>query len=334
MNATFSAPEHCSHPMVRSQYVLDTDPMDSLLKQMAKWINQRVPGAFASAPTRFGKSRTARFAAEGKASDILPAVPMYVVICKKHNVCSENEFLGEILKGVDHEFKNARSRGVLRERVVNFLAVSAENCGQRQVVLLCDEAQHNHVREYHTLCGIQNELDRLRILLTVISLGSPELWGIHQTLIATKETYLAARFLHRKMRFRGIQSEKELRFVLQQYDFDTEWPEGSGISFTRYFFPNSFADGFRVAELTPFLWQAFLKQAPKLGTFPLEVPMEYIAHPVEEVFRTFPDIQVADQRRSEHDRVQLLQILERILEELAFPEYMNGLIYDLRGESK
>ncbi len=62
--------------------------------------------------------------------------------------------------------------------------------------------------------------------------------------------------------------------------------------------------------------------------------MEYIAHSIEEVFRTFPDIQVADQRRSEHDRGQMLQLLETILEELAFPEYMNGLIYDLRGESR
>jgi len=320
--------------MVRSRYILDTDPMDSLLKQIATWINQRVTGAFASAPTRFGKTRTAKFAAEGYASDVLPAVPMYLVVCKKHTVCSESEFLGEILKGLNHQFKTARSRGILRERVVNFLAVSAESCGQRQVVLLCDEAQHNHVPEYHALCGIQNDLDQLGIRLTVISLGSPELWNIHQMMITSKETYLAARFLHRKMRFRGIQSEKELRFVLRQYDFDTEWPEGSRRSFTNYFFPNSFADGFRIEELTPYLWHALLKQAPKLGPYPLEVPMEYIAHPIEAVFRTFPDIQVADQRRSERDRGEVSELLENILEELAFSEYMNGLIYDLRGESK
>lgn len=333
MNAAFSAPENCSHPMVRSQYVLDTGPMDSLLKQIATWVDQRVTGAFACAPTRFGKSRTATFAAGGNASDILPAVPMHLMICKRHTVCSETEFLSEILKGFNHEFKSARNRSVLRERIVNFLAVSAQSCGQRQVVLLCDEAQNMHVPEYHTLCGIQNDLDQLGIRLTVISLGAPELWSIHQMLIKSKETYLAARFLNRNMRFRGIQSENELRFVLQQYDGTTEWPEGSRLSYTQYFFPNSFADGFRIEELTPYLWQAFLMQAPKLGNFPLEVPMESVSHSIEGVFRKLPDIQIADQRRSEHERGQISKSLEKILEELAFPEYMNGLICDLRGES-
>jgi hypothetical protein len=62
--------------------------------------------------------------------------------------------------------------------------------------------------------------------------------------------------------------------------------------------------------------------------------MEFIAHLVEEVFRAFPDSQVAEQVRSDSERGQLSQSLEGMLNELAFSEYTNGHIHDLRGELK
>jgi len=46
-------------------------------------------------------------------------------------------------------------------------------------------------------------------------------------------------------RFHGIRSVNELEYILEGYDEDSEWPDNSGVSYTKYFLSDAFDDGFR-----------------------------------------------------------------------------------------
>ena len=71
-----------------------------------------------------------------------------------------------------------------------------------------------------------------------------------------------------------------------------EYPEKSGCSFTRYYFPNAFDDGFRLQASSKELWQAF-REVREEGNLPLaaEIPMQYFCRTVEYVLTTFGTLQ-------------------------------------------
>jgi hypothetical protein len=120
------------------------------------------------------------------------------------------------------------------ERLVRRYATTARNCGGNRIVLLIDEAQDMHQPEFETICNLENALDQLGFKLIVICVGSHELNYQHQVFIHTGKIHLNARYMVRFSRFRGIADVDELKSVLNGYDDLTDWPEGSGISFTRY----------------------------------------------------------------------------------------------------
>jgi len=216
------------------------------------------------------------------------------------------------------------NRQLLLDRLTRQYATRARNAGGNHIVLIIDEAQNMHDPEYRTLCNLQNELDNLGYLLTVIAVGSHELTYQHDVFLETGDIHITGRFMVREARFRGISNQQELEFVLNGYDSLTEWPEGSGKSYTSYFLPQSFASGFRIAKYAEALWSVFINLAPKVAGFKLEVPMEHIAKSVEGVFRDFDDDHLLTTELSFAD-------LEEKVEMTAYRKHMIGICRVIGG---
>lgn len=60
------------------------------------------------------------------------------------------------------------------------------------------------------------------------------------------ERQIIARFLSEPLAFDGRTSVEELKEILKTFDEGTEYPEGSGWSYTRFFLPQAFEQGFRL----------------------------------------------------------------------------------------
>lgn len=64
------------------------------------------------------------------------------------------------------------------------------------------------------------------------------------------ERQIIARFLSEPLAFDGRTSVEELKEILKEilktFDEGTEYPEGSGWSYTRFFLPQAFEQGFRL----------------------------------------------------------------------------------------
>jgi hypothetical protein len=228
-----------------------------------------------------------------------------------------------LLGASKHKYGKSNSKKIMLDRLVKLYATRARNSGGNHIVLIIDEAQKLHEPEFHTLCNLQNELDSLGFKLTVISVGTHQLTYQHELLIQTGNMHLMARFMVRSARFRGILNEEELRLVLKGYDSQTEWPVGSGTSFTQYFFPQSFKDGFRIANSASDLWNIFVELGPRKRGYTLEVPMEPIVKAVESVFRSYTDERISELGLTRNDLV--LEVTES-----GYQNHMRAIVHMLQ----
>ena len=321
MNLIYQLPESLDHPLVRGQYALYTPPIEEFIATVCEWIDSRVTGGYIYGVSRLGKSRAVRFWVERRLSEKYHGqLPFFRMVYKRHDRFSEFELLQELLEASRHRYGKSKNRNIMLDRLARFYAMRAKNAGGNHVVLMIDEAQDMRDPEYRTICNLQNALDSLGYQLTVISVGSHELTYQHEVFIQTGDIHLIARFMVRDAPFRGIRNAAELRFVLDGYDADTEWPEKSGISYTHYFFPQAFAGGFRIAKYSRELWSIFAEMGPHNPGYKLDVPMEHIAKTVEGIFRNFSDDRMVGEELTQSD-------LAGEIEKTAYRRHMRAISY-------
>ncbi|WP_018311901.1 hypothetical protein [Cupriavidus sp. UYPR2.512] len=133
------------------------------------------------------------------------------------------------------------------------------------------------------LVGLQNELDYEGYLLSVFSVGSHQLNYRHEYMASTGNAHIAARFMAAHARFHGLRSAKEVEYVLNGYDIDSEWPPGSQVSHLAYFAPDEFAAGRRLADRSEQLWAALVALSPEIPRKHLEFPMQHVATATEAI---------------------------------------------------
>lgn len=85
--------------------------------------------------------------------------------------------------------------------------------------------------------------------------------------------------------FFGIRDAKDVATCLHGYD-QTRFPRGSEWSFTRFYLPEAVDAGYRLADDSQCLWEAFETIHHKAGfAGPLEIPMESFTRAVEIVLK-------------------------------------------------
>jgi hypothetical protein len=88
--------------------------------------------------------------------------------------------------------------------------------------------------------------------------------------------------------FTGLRNANDFKYCLNGYDTESEYPEGTGWSFTQYFFPTGFEAGWRLASEAKKLWDAF-QQVRAEAQLPgkTEIPMQYFSRTIEHALRHY-----------------------------------------------
>lgn len=134
-----------------------------------------------------------------------------------------------------------------------------EECQERQarlIILFMDEAQRLLPSDYENLVSIDNRLTKHRYYLCVVFINQRDMTGFsnESNSSADHPPHVTGRFFISKHAFVGVRGASEAAAILDRYDTQTEWPPGSGISFTRHFVPEIFDRGFRLANYAESLW--------------------------------------------------------------------------------
>jgi hypothetical protein len=88
-------------------------------------------------------------------------------------------------------------------------------------------------------------------------------------------------------KYLGIKNQSEIKKCLNGYD-DSEYPDHSGCSYTRFYFPDAFDQGERISKFANELFAMFkeLRQEYNLPQ-KFDIPMQYLASTVEYVFKQY-----------------------------------------------
>ena len=275
------------HPLLTQDYALFTPPISAMFDQLRQWVDCRVTGAYLYGLSRTGKSKAVKewFPAmlEDEYGD---RIAVYRLIYRRQERATQMAFVTLLAEALKHQYGKARNAVTLESRIADFFVVQGLATRYHQVILLVDEAQYLSEREYHVLCNLQNRADDASVRLTIITVGTHQMAYQKQAFILGHNIHLSARFMARSARFRGISSQEQLRFVLDGYDSQSEWPAGTGQSYTKFFFPEAFKQGMRFSHYAPRIWEIYWDMAPPSIRNKLEVPMEYVVLPIEWICRT------------------------------------------------
>lgn len=142
--------------------------------------------------------------------------------------------------------------------VMGRLIELARNADTRLIMLFIDEAQRLLPSDYEHLVTLDNRLTRERFYLFVVFIHQRDITGFSNEVITSMEhpPHVAGRYLIRRHEFTGLKDASDVAYVLNRYDEGTEWPKGSGISYTGHFAGDAFRErGFRLAHYAPRLWE-------------------------------------------------------------------------------
>lgn len=275
-----------AHPIEQGGYILPTMEVKRLMESLTKIVINRLPGMIVYGRPRIGKSRSVEFALNYLPAQLGTFFPILRTQCKSYRVPSEEKFFGDLLADFKFAFPSKRNPSLMRRQIVNLMLEQGERSQMRRIMLVIDEAQRLTEYHYNWLMDIYNELDYAKISMTVISVGQPELLARRTFFLEQKKAQIIGRFMTNEHEFYGIRSLEEVEHCLMCYDDVTEYPEKSGCSYTRYFFPDAFDNGKRLKSYANDLFNLFKELRLEHGlSKKMEIPMEYFTFTVENALK-------------------------------------------------
>lgn len=266
------------HPVVLNQAHLPTPSIIRAYAEISEAVAERDPGISFVAFSRFGKT----FAISVLADQLNAAFPDVPVLCTnatEHKVFSEPTFYSELLQGCTRAPVGQAKARDLRNKLVRYLWTLAESRNSDRIVLFVDEAQNWTEPELTALRDISNDLELFAGVVLLVNLfGAPPLANLRGALLQSGRTDLVGRFMVRQYEFQGITSVLDFAATAKCYDdvSISEFPAGTGVSFTEFFMPLAFRDGWRLEHEAALVWECFQSAARPHGGVK-QVGMKWIA---------------------------------------------------------
>ncbi len=282
------------HPIVRKNYVVPTPSIDEFYERVRKCIAYGTSGSMLFGQPRYGKTSAIRYVINMLAVEF-PQIAAISFLCLKSKSRSEAAFFSHLLEATGHAQAHSGTISRKRSRLVHKLLERVERSGEHLIILFADEAQRLDVVEYEWLRDVYDELDRQGVKVIVFLVGQPDLINQKSALKETRQMQIVGRFMTHELPFRGLKCVDDIATCLAGYD-ESCFPPRSDWTYTRFFFPDAYADGFRLVSQATCLWDAFLEAHEEARfTFDVELPMKYFTQAVE----------IAFIENAQHDRPEL-----------------------------
>jgi hypothetical protein len=277
-----------THPIETGRYLLPTNEIVRMYDTISQWITNRSPGGMIYGRPRLGKSRAITYLTYELPDEFGDNLPIFTLKCRQYKQPSESSFFEDLLNDVGHAMPFSGKANIKRDRLYRYFVEKAERSAQKRIILFIDDAQRLFEIHYGWLMDIYNELDSAGISMTVILVGQEELVHQRSAFIQAKKAQIIGRFMVHEYKFKGIKDVDDMAACLAGYDHVSEYPENSGWSFTRFYFPEGFDQGYRLENCAKELFHIFtdLRKEHRL-TKATEIPMQYLTLTVETALRHF-----------------------------------------------
>ncbi|WP_211441225.1 ATP-binding protein [Collimonas humicola] len=258
------------HPLFTETVMLRTPSIDEVFLVVKRAVLLRETGCVFQGESGIGKS----FAVDMVQAMLLRQYPRLCVFthdAHNHEIPSIRAFFKHFLKSVGQKKEQKGETYDLRTRLVNILVDQARISGTNLIVLFIDEANAMLLSDFLFLKDVFNDLVREGVQMVTILMGqSPELLHVIDMLRTEGRNDLVGRFAMRVHAIRGYNSLSDFQAILGGID-RCQYPIGSEISWTAFFVPIAWRQGFRLeqeAQRCLAAMRAACKDASKLAEFP------------------------------------------------------------------
>lgn len=242
------------HPIVRRKLILPT-------KEIKKWIKKADSIAYAHRDCMalwghpdVGKTHCARVLKNHLRNTYRNAGVVFLD-AKDTSTGGEVTFwVGVLGDAMGYQGPIPSQLGKLRTKV--YRAMYALAVESMRLFLIIDEAQALKQMEWRWLKSALNYLGHHGVDVVVFTFGQFDLVNSVKDLKSSVRPDLHARFGWNTKEYRGARSSADLTMPLNACDSDSEFPEGSGISYTQFLLPSAFASGYRIADQREEIWRA------------------------------------------------------------------------------
>ncbi|WP_157058466.1 ATP-binding protein [Azoarcus sp. CIB] len=270
------------HPIVLDRAKFPTLSIRNVYKIISQAVVHRESGVAFIADYRFGKTYAIDALIKQFHSNFKVAVCS--VVAKHHDRSSEVSFYTDLLSDCGHTGATiGRTAVERRARLLRMWIADVQDTGSDCLLLFVDEAQSWHEEQWTFLRDLSNDLQRppYEIRLITVSFAQPLFRAIRESLLGAERMDLVARFMLRVNQFKGIGSIEDATALFEMYDDPnvSEHPARSGISYSNFFRPKEYFEGWRLQNEAADCWSAFVAAAGKKGGQP-EVGMLWMASAV------------------------------------------------------
>jgi hypothetical protein len=245
---------------------------------------------------RFGKTQAAKYMREHRAWLGRHRATMLSFESHKADKQTDSSFIAAMLTAFHVRYSNKSRPHELMQQLVSFLIERCLAESTKLAIVFLDDANRLKPNDYEHLVTLDNAMTQRGYYLFAISIFQRDVTGFTNEVVlrADYPPHVHGRFLVRKHPFFGVQSIEDLAYYLSRYDESTEWPTGSGISFTNHFAPHAFANGWRLAHEATRLWGAAVRlrdeyRLPSEWTWPMKSLEGTVAYLLTNVAANQPD---------------------------------------------
>lgn len=265
------------HPVVTDKAKIPTPAVKEAFEVIESAIVHRDPGVCFVAHSRFGKTFGIDVLRETLPQSF-PRIPIYSVVAKEHDRPTERSLYTDLLMDCHHGIADSGTAMARRLRLLNLWLATVQESGGDRLILFVDEAQNWAQEDFTRLRDISNDLALNEFRLITLLFAHPTLLTTRTSLLGLKRTDLIGRFMLHPHLFKTVASPSDLGEVMGCYDDPqvSQFPMGSGISYSQFFLPHEFQAGWRLKNEVGRCWAAFLAEAGKDGG-DCQVGMQWIA---------------------------------------------------------
>ncbi len=256
--------------------ILPTHSLELTISVLASWIESKFTGGIVWGYGRVGKSKAIAYMLASGAEALGVEIPMVSLDSWRNTKTSntENRWYEEVLRSLAYVNPTTGNAGTKLDRIVGSIQARVRNAKEYRFIFFIDEAQQVSTDQLHYHKDIYNRLKKKNIVLITILFGDATLPETKNELRRDKNNYLLSRFMTGEHQYAGVSEEKHLKRFLHSLDEQSEYPRGSGTSYTAHFLPKAFDAGWRLANQSSLIWKTYHRvtseaKLPKFGEFPM-----------------------------------------------------------------
>jgi len=258
----------------------------ALKDELGYWMDAGTPGGCVLAPPAHGKSFGVKYFTEVKGP--IPGIPVVYCPTPREFRFSMGQYSEHLLASFGHYEPSSGSAIAKFSRITPYLESLAKKGrgGADAIFILIDDAQELEEEQLAWLANLYDALLGRKVRACFVLFAEPRLIGRRESLISINKNQIVRRLMTVEHLLPPILTVKDLEKYLALFDDGTEFPKKSGWSYSRYFFPEYFDRGWRLAKEADRVLQAFqnvYENAEAKLACGFSIPIQYLIAAVKYV---------------------------------------------------